>query len=301
MMYKGNMYLSSLLVTFGILIFLSQPALAQLLEADLSYSPTAADVSSSSSSSGPLITEAFIDFDTDTITILGQNLVEGDLPTVTLGEQGSLAVLSATSTMIYASFPEVADGDYRLTVRTKSGSKGADAHLITVGAVGPQGETGPQGPAGPQGPQGETGPQGPAGGPQGPQGDPGPQGPQGDTGPQGPAGPQGPQGDTGPQGPQGPEGPQGPQGPAGLGGGTITGSVPGCPGLDDDSFTVYIPGHSYTAVLGADRLFSLEHVPAGTYSVGLKQFDNVVTAVGGVVVVDDSTTNIGVLPVADCG
>jgi len=134
------------------------------------------------------ITEVFVDFDTMTIQIMGENFDLGPNPlTVTLGNFGSLNIIAADANMIVVDFPVggLPEGDYLLTVFSGPGPRKNADHIVTVGATGPEGPeggTGPVGPAGPQGPVGATGPQG----------DTGATGPQGVEGPQGPQGPQGP-------------------------------------------------------------------------------------------------------------
>ncbi len=211
------------------------------------------------------VTEVFVDFDTETITIMGDNFDLGPNPlNVTLGAYGSLNIVSAEPNLIIVDFPAggLLAGDFLLTVSSGPGQRKNDEHVVTVGATGPEGPEGTpgeQGPQGAQGPQGEPGPEGPQGepGPEGPQGEPGPPGPQGDAGPPGPqgdpgmngveghpgqpgpqgeqgpqgdTGPPGPQGDAGPPGPQGDPGPQGIQGPPGPQGDTGPQGIQGLPG-----------------------------------------------------------------------
>jgi len=130
------------------------------------------------------ITEVFVDFETETIAIMGQNFDLGPDPlTVTLGGFGSLNITTNTSTLLVVDFPEGAllVGDFLLTVSSGPGPRKNDDHIVTVGATGPEG---PEGAEGQIGPVGSTGPQGPVGAT-------GAQGPQGDTGATGPQGPQG--------------------------------------------------------------------------------------------------------------
>lgn len=193
------------------------------------------------------ITGAEPNFQRNTLLISGQNLGESQfegsaslfVPTVGTLPLRLLAFDPATQELL-AELPagiSSTPGSLLLSVSSGKGGKDNDAFVVTIGAVGPQGEVGPQGPqgdTGAQGPQGDTGPTGPTGA-TGPQGDPGPQGLQGEVGPKGPqgdvgptgltgatgaTGPQGPQGGPGPQGPQGDPGPQGVAGPAGLTGAT---------------------------------------------------------------------------------
>lgn len=197
------------------------------------------------------------------------------------------------------------------------GPQGATGAKGDTGAIGATGEKGDAGPQGPQGLKGDTGDQGPKGdaGIQGPKGDTGDQGPKGDTGtqgatgPQGPSGPQGPQGDVGPQGPQGIQGIQGPKGDQGepgqdgndaFSGGSITGLVTGCANLPAEIFTVYVDGFSYTSKLAADGSYTLDHVPADTYTLSLKQFGNVIASKSGVVVIDGQSTSAPAFTLTDC-
>lgn len=192
---------------------------------------------SNSTPSNPLVIESVrADYESGTLSISGENFLNGSVPVVKLGSS-TLRLNSYNSTDIVASLPDgTGPGDYLLTISTGSSVHQNDLFNIALGENGPQGpkgdpgEPGPQGPAGvagSQGPEGPMGPQGPAGpaGPQGLKGETGPQGPAGPIGPQGPAGqvgatgaqgPQGTPGTAGPQGPQGDPGPQGPQGPAGI-------------------------------------------------------------------------------------
>lgn len=103
----------------------------------------------------------------------------------------SLQVIESTATFIKAWLPSnLAAGDYLLSVSNGWGNYRSDSHLLTIGAVGPQGDTGPAGPPGPQGLPGERGVPGPKGdkGDQGPIGLPGLRGPKGDKGDPGPRG-----------------------------------------------------------------------------------------------------------------
>jgi hypothetical protein len=116
------------------------------------------------------ITEVFVDFDTMTIQIMGENFDLGPNPlTVTLGNFGSLNIISADPNLIVVDFPVggLPEGDYLLTVFSGPGPRKNADHIVTVGATGPEGPGGPAGPTGPTGPQGVEGPQGPQG-PQGP-------------------------------------------------------------------------------------------------------------------------------------
>lgn len=142
-----------------------------------------------------------LDFETDTLTIRGQNLLKwgfrprggGESPLVFLGEQ-PLSVLEATRERIRAASPTPLaelEGDHILVVSTGRGGSETDVYALTIGGRGPEG---------PQGPPGQPGPPG-VDGPPGPTGDPGPSGPTGLPGPRGPRGPQGPAGPAGEPGP----------------------------------------------------------------------------------------------------
>ena len=159
----------------------------------------------------PYITDVYIYFDgsgtPDTITISGENLAEDNVPPlVTIGGY-PVEVTSFNEFEVQGNLPELlADGDHLLVLESRIDKTSPLEHLITIGAVGPEGLQGPAGPQGPEGPQGPAGPQGP----EGPQGEPGPIGPMGPVGPTGATGPMGPQGPAGPQGPEGPQGEPGP-------------------------------------------------------------------------------------------
>ena len=148
----------------------------------------------------------------------------------------SLQVIESTATFIKAWLPSnLAAGDYLLSVSNGWGNYRSDSHLVTIGAVGPQGDPGPAGPPGPQGLPGERGEPGPRGdkGDQGPIGLPGLMGPQGDRGPAGTPGPTGERGDQGPRGEPGLIGPKGDRGPSG---------VPGPKGDKGDQGPIGLPG-----------------------------------------------------------
>jgi len=149
--------------------------------------------------------------------------------------------------------------------------------------MGPAGATGP---AGPQGPAGATGPQGPSG----------PMGTPGMMGAPGMMGPAGPTGATGPMGPMGPMGPAG-----GSSGGLITGTVNSCPGLEGSSFTIHLANQlSSVSLSSTSRAFQFSNVPAGTYTLIVKQFGTQAGSQTGVVVTDGNTTNAGDIAVSDC-
>jgi len=141
------------------------------------------------------ITEAFVNFETDpvTVNIYGQNF-ECENLNVTLGDYGPLAVISCSphpDNQIIVELPSnIQAGDYLVNIQSGPSVHQFDSYNLTIGDVGPQGEQGEQGDKGEQGVQGPIGPQGPMG----------------------PTGPVGPTGATGPQGSQGPQGPPGPQG-----------------------------------------------------------------------------------------
>jgi len=121
--------------------------------------------------------------------------------------------------------------------------------LVTWNVTGPAGPEGPQGPAGPPGPQG-------------------PQGPQGPTGPQGPQGVQGSTGAQGTPGAQGDQGPKGDKGDPGTPTASISGQLRSCtPNTDFSGALVFIPGHAMSVFTGADGAFTLDFVPAGTYTI----------------------------------
>ncbi|GJM14917.1 MAG: hypothetical protein DHS20C13_02440 [Thermodesulfobacteriota bacterium] len=149
------------------------------------------------------ITEVFVNFDTQSISIMGENFDFRSQPTtVSLGGFGNLNITTDTPTLLVVDFPDegIPQGDYLLKVSTGLGPRKNAQQSITIGAQGPQGDQGDMGDQGDQGAQGPQGPQGPTGatGPQGPQGlsgPPGPQGAQGNQGPIGATGPPGPQGD----------------------------------------------------------------------------------------------------------
>jgi len=133
------------------------------------------------------ITEVDINYDTETISIKGENFDIGPNPTtVSLGEYGNLNITTNNSNLLIAEFPNggIPAGDYTLKVSSGPGPRKNDEESITVGAQGPQGDMGEVGDQGDQGPQGSQGPQGA-------QGAVGPQGPPGATGPPGSGGPAG--------------------------------------------------------------------------------------------------------------
>ena len=165
---------------------------------------------------GCTITEAFVNFETDPITvnIYGLNFECDDL-IVTVGDYESLDPLNVICSPdpdneIIIELPEgIEAGDYLLKIQ--GGSLLPGTYSLTIGAVGPEGPQGHKGDKGDTGEQGLTGPKGDKGD-TGEQGLTGPTGDKGDTGEQGltgPTGTQGPQGASGPQGIQGDQGPPG--------------------------------------------------------------------------------------------
>ena len=98
----------------------------------------------------PLITEAFVDAETATLTFNGAGFREG-FPVVTLGNN-ELPVRWATEATAATWLPELQPGTYRLIARWPDGAQ-ADFYL-TLGAVGPAGPAGSPGPKGDQGPPG---------------------------------------------------------------------------------------------------------------------------------------------------
>lgn len=172
------------------------------------------------------------------------------------------------------------------------GPAGADGTSGGIGPIGPVGPIGATGPEGPVGATGATGPQGPSGSP----GTPGMMGPPGMMGMTGPMGPVGPTGETGPIGPMGPMGPAG-----GSSGGLITGTVNSCSGLEGSSFTIHLANQlSSVSLSSTSRAFQFSNVPAGTYTLIVKQFGTQAGSQTGVVVTDGNTTNAGDIAVSDC-
>ena len=97
-----------------------------------------------------VITEAFVDFETDpkTVTIHGLNF-ECENLIITLGDYGSLNVISCSpdpDNEIIIKLPsEIQDGDYLLNIQTGSSVHQYDTYNLTIGAVGPEGPQGPEG------------------------------------------------------------------------------------------------------------------------------------------------------------
>lgn len=140
------------------------------------------------------ISEVMLDFDDNSMTIIGEDFGFGDPLTVTLGNYGDIsdkcvAYLEDIPQFIVCDFLP-GEGDYLLTVFTKDGQSHGDEYDLTIGAVGPIGPQGIKGPAGVDGDDGDDGDQGPPGidGNQGPPGVDGNAGADGAPGPQGPAG-----------------------------------------------------------------------------------------------------------------
>ncbi len=123
------------------------------------------------------IDEVFVDFDVETITIIGEDFDFGGYLEVTLGEAlvGDITILCTPNFVL---IPQTItcdfsaanmgtglppDGDYLLTVAMGVGPSQSDEYDLTIGAVGPQGIQGIQGVKGDQGDQGDTGATGPPG------------------------------------------------------------------------------------------------------------------------------------------
>ena len=149
------------------------------------------------------ITEVFPNFNDETFEILGGNFALGpNALQVTLGNYGNLVIIFDDANMIVAAFPvDLVNGDFLLTVFSGPGPRKNANHIVTVGAIGPEGPEGAEGPMGATGADGPMGTTGATGGI-------GPAGPMGATGA---AGPMGSAGATGPEGPEGVEGPEGPE------------------------------------------------------------------------------------------
>ncbi|MBV9304012.1 MAG: hypothetical protein JOY62_11280 [Acidobacteriaceae bacterium] len=142
--------------------------LAFLISAPALYSAAASD---------PLIDSVDVNYNANTLTISGSNLLGyygAGVFSVSLPNT-NLTVSSDSPTSIVASFPagqppsSFAPGDYRLTVVFKKANGTADAAAgheanfdVTLGAVGPAGPAGPPGAQGQPGAQGPAGPPGPA-------------------------------------------------------------------------------------------------------------------------------------------
>ena len=91
----------------------------------------------------PLIISVFVDFNSNTVIINGENLKIEDVPEVILGNE-KLNVVTNGNQEITAELPaDIADGDYLLTVYTDDSLY--DNYNLTIGAVGPPGEQGAKG------------------------------------------------------------------------------------------------------------------------------------------------------------
>lgn len=123
----------------------------------------------------PTINEVSMDFDAQTLTIIGENFSFRNILEVTLGAFGPLNLAEVpTDTEIVVNFPAggLPDGDYLLTVFTDRSKKRHfveyDLTISTGGGAeplpGPPGPTGPAGADGTDGAPGLPGPRGPAGG-----------------------------------------------------------------------------------------------------------------------------------------
>jgi hypothetical protein len=217
------------------------------------------------------ITEVFVDFETETIAIMGENFDLGPDPlTVTLGTFGSLNIITAESNLINVDFPDggLLVGDFLLTVSSGPGPRKNDDHIVTIGAVGPEGPEGAEGAEGLTGPQGDTGTTGATG----------LQGPQGETGATGAQGVEGPRGDQGDQGPQGMDGTPALFGAnwrnpttAILGGDLIFG-----PGQFIDSCCSKVNGVQYVAV--GDSCGSGDPAPGDAEDIHVQYSGNCITA-----------------------
>lgn len=99
------------------------------------------------------VTEVFVDFNTQSIEITGEDFDFGPGPlTVSLGEFGDISALC----LVDFTPPQLiscdlsagglpSDGDYLLTVANGNGQSQSDQYDLTIGAVGPQGPAGPPG------------------------------------------------------------------------------------------------------------------------------------------------------------
>ncbi len=113
------------------------------------------------------ITEVFVDFDLETITIVVEDLDFGPGPLqVRLGDQTGFGDITSDCVEDLGSSPQTItcdfsaaglntglppDGDYLINVSTGNGQSQSDEYDLTIGAVGPQGDQGPQGQQGPPG------------------------------------------------------------------------------------------------------------------------------------------------------
>ncbi len=111
------------------------------------------------------ITQAFVDFGSNTIVITGEDFGFGGPLGVTFGDMTpscNAYLASAPQTIIctFGSNKIPPAGDYLLTVSTGAGQSQSDEFYLTIGAAGPQGEQGIQGVKGDTGDQGIQGIQG---------------------------------------------------------------------------------------------------------------------------------------------
>ena len=178
---------------------------------------------------------------------------------------------------------------------------------------GPKGDLGAQGPKGNQGLQGNPGAQGN----QGPQGNPGPQGNAGIDGTDGLAcwdlnangNKDLPDEDIDSSGVvdvadcKGPQGVSGVRGLAGANsGGTIIGTIGGCPTLADDSFAVHVGNISHSVQLLSGRDFTINNVtPGNGYKVVVTQYGVNSKVKSGVDITDGNVTDVGTITITDCG
>ena len=241
----------------------------------------------------PLVISATVDYTHSTLTISGQNF--GSSPAVTL-DSLSFPTQSSASSQIVANFPSgnapssFTPGTYFLTVTFKN--QLPTIFGVDIGANGAPGTAGPAGAQGSPGVAGATGPAGPAG----PQGGPGPMGPVGATGAQGLPGVAGPPGSPGLQGPAGPTGPTGPAGSQASAGSIKGQLINACmPGTDFTDSLVFIPGHSFSVLTGADGAFQMDSVPAATYNISVEIGGKLTARIPSVVV--DPSQNGGAVDV----
>jgi len=105
------------------------------------------------------IAEVMVDFDSQTISIMGENFDIGPNPTtVSLGGLSNLNITTNTSTQLVVDLPVgIPEGVYTLAVSSGPGQRKNDQQSLTVGAQGPQGDMGDQGDPGPAGADGADG------------------------------------------------------------------------------------------------------------------------------------------------
>jgi hypothetical protein len=108
------------------------------------------------------IAEVMVDFDSQTISIMGENFdIEPNPTTVSLGGLSNLNITTNTSTQLVVDLPVgIPEGVYTLAVSSGPGQRKNDQQSLTVGAQGPQGDMGDQGDPGPAGANGAKGPEG---------------------------------------------------------------------------------------------------------------------------------------------